>query len=190
MKLKDAERIAKATAAFLERLKASRAKLEAAEKRALAAVEAVVTINSEISTAFTRWSDLIEELDPDAELDALIEESDVLLKIDDLTEAIEGAFEGTGSELDTSEEYFEDVLARAQEYEEPEEEEDEDEDEETEDEDEEEEESIFTCDHPGCKAETGDDSVDEAKALGWEIRAEPAPRGAVKWVSFCPKHAR
>jgi hypothetical protein len=181
MKLKDAERCAKATSVLLERLKASRTKLETAQKRAMAAVESVQAINDEISTAFTRWFELIEELDPDAELDAITDESDHLIKLDELTEEVEAAFESAAGVFEISDEFFSEVLERAQDYEEPEE-----------DDDEEVEEFVFTCDHPGCKEETELDMT-QAREAGWEIWAEPSPpskKGPATWTSFCPKHRR
>ena len=174
MKLRDAERIAKATSALFGRVKGARAKLETAEKRALAALDAIIAANTDLSEAFTRWSELVEELDPDGEIDAPIEETDVLVNIDDLAESIEGAFE-VAAEFEAVDELFEEIIKSAEDYEEPEEEDDD-------------KESTFTCDHPGCKAVTGDDSVAEAKARGWEIRAERTPGGGVNWVSYCPKH--
>jgi hypothetical protein len=176
MKQKDAERLAKATEAFLGRLRAAADKLSAREETVLAAIEPLGAINEGLEKDFEKWNELAGDSDPDGEVAP--NGSAPALDLDDLTDQIEGAFESAHGALEEAIGSFEEILENATNYEEPEED----------DEEEENEEEIvwnFTCEHPGCKAESPEGLTDaeakqKARKLGWSVDGEEA---------LCPKHA-
>jgi len=175
MKLRDAARCGKAAEAMVDRINAAIEKLKAREAAVLKAIESLEAVNPALEKAFQEWNDLAEELDPDGEISMPVSSVAPSFDLPNLTEAITGAFSDAREELEAEVGSFEEVVQNAADYEEePEEEED----------DENTEEFVFTCDHPGCKAEIEAPSEAQAesaaRAAGWDIEDEKK--------SWCPKH--
>ena len=187
MKQSDAKKLGKATEALLKRLRACQSTLKAREKTVLTALESVFTCNDAISTEFEKWDEISHELDEDAEIAPVM--VDPKLDLDALI--VDAAFESVHLELEKVIESFEDILIRANDYQEPEEEEEEDEGGEIEEDDTEEDEEpepegerfgchAYACyaDSPSC--ETLDEAEEAALKAGWKFD----PKG---WP-YCPKH--
>lgn len=170
MKQRDAEKLARATEALVDRIRACVDKLSAREKIVLAALEPLAAINETLEKEVGKWDDLTGDLDPDAEVAPNADAP--AIDIDDLTTTIEGAFEAAHSTLEESISFFEDIIGNARAYEEPEEEE--------------EEEVVYacSCDHPRCVAEGPERPTDAgaqqaAREAGWLVTDEG---------NYCPKH--
>ncbi len=173
MKLRDAERCGKASEAMIERIQAAIEKLNAKERSVLVLLESLPAVNATLEKAFVEWNGLAEDLDPDGEISMPAPAVAPSFDLTNLIEAVTGAFGDARAELENELGGFEDTAANASGYEEPEEE-DEDET----------EVSVFTCDHPGCKAEVQAPSEAQAEraaeAAGWVIEEEKC---------WCSKHA-
>jgi|ERR1043166_6026579 hypothetical protein len=207
MKQSDAKKLGKATEALLKRLRACQSTLKAREKTVLTALESVFTCNDAISTEFEKWDEISHELDEDAEIAPVM--VDPKLDLDALI--VDAAFESVHLELEKVIESFEDILIRANDYQEPEEEEEEDEieeddteeDEEPEEEEEEDEGGEieeddteedeepepegerFGCHAYACYADSPScETLDEAEEAALKAGWKFDPKG---WP-YCPKH--
>lgn len=173
MKLRDAERCGKASQAMIDRVHSSMEKLLAKEEAILKLLETLPTVNEQLEGEFGKWSTLMEDLDPDAELSQSLLSAPAF-DLDEIRSTIEGAFLDARTALESEIDPYEEVVTAAAEYVEPEEEEEEAD-----------EPVAWICNAAGCGAESPEADTPEeadaaAEAAGWAVDSEHA---------WCPKHA-